>query len=46
MVLQVPPHLLTLTVNELKRVSFEFISTSIGLASHGWLFRDAHSISL
>ena len=37
-VLQVPPHLLTLTVNRSKRVSS--VSTSVGPALHGCLLRD------
>ena len=41
-VLQVPPHLLTLKVNRSKRVSS--LSTSVGPALHGCLFRDTHFI--
>lgn len=45
MVLQLPPHLLTLT-NKWIRKSLEFISTSVGLASHDRLFKDTHCIGL
>ena len=37
--LQLPPHLSILTVNGSKRVSLEFISTSVGLIWDGQLFR-------
>ena len=40
--LQLLPHLLTLTVNWQKRVFSEFILRSVGLALHDWLFRDTH----
>ena len=43
-VLQLPPHLLTLTVIVQKRVSSEFISTSIDLVWHGLLFPDTYFV--
>ena len=43
--LQLPPHVLKQTANDLKRVSTEFILTSVGLAWHGCLFRDTNFMS-
>ena len=45
-VLQLPPHIVTIVVNVYKRISSEFISTNIGLAWHGWLLRDIHFVCL
>ena len=43
--LQLLPHLLTLTVNgKKKRVSSDFILTSVGLALHGRLFKVKHLV--
>ena len=39
-ILQLPKHLLTLTIDRQQRGSLEFILTSVGLAWHGRLFRD------
>ena len=43
--LHIPPHLLTLTVNGLKRVSLKFILITIGLVWYGWIFRDTNFIN-
>ena len=43
-ILQLPPHLSTLTVNEYLRDSSGDISTNVGLAWYGQLFKDTHFI--
>ena len=42
--LQLLPHLLTLTVNRWKRATLEFILTCVGLAWHDKLFKVKHFI--
>ena len=42
--LKLSKHLLTLTLYGLRRVSLKFIWISVGIAWHGWLFRDTRFI--